>query len=218
MKRFRPANTVTDDGAQGALPPLVELVDMLEERHPDLDAHGLRVEAYSKAIARELGLPAPAVARVGVAARLHDIGKAWIAPEILEKPGPLTESEWCEIRRHPSIGARLLQSAELHELADIVLAHHERPDALGYPHGIPSGAAPLEAQIVAVADAYDAMLSPRPYGPSLTDPEARAELRRVAASQLDAYIVEAMLRVLETAPPAVPPRPAEAGAWSPASH
>lgn len=207
MKRFRPANTVTADGARGALPPLLELVDMLEARHPDLDAHGLRVEAYAKALARELGLPAPAVARVGGAARLHDIGKAWIAPEILEKPGPLTESEWREIRRHPSIGARLLQSVALYELADIVLAHHERPDALGYPHGVPSGAGPLEGQIVAVTDAYDAMLSPRPYGPSLTEPEARAELRRVAGTQLDAFVVEAFLRVLADGPPVVAARP-----------
>jgi HD-GYP domain-containing protein (c-di-GMP phosphodiesterase class II) len=79
------------------------------------------------------------------------------------------------------------------------VAHHERPDAAGYPHGVPSGETPLEAQIVAVADVYDAMLSPRPYGPTLAPTEARAELQRVAATQLDAHVVAAFLRVLDDA-------------------
>jgi putative nucleotidyltransferase with HDIG domain len=197
-----------DDGTSSALPPLIELVDRLERRHPDLDAHGERVSAHAEAIAHEMGLPAPAVGRVRLAARLHDIGKSWISPEILEKPGPLTEAEWTQVRRHPSVGARLLKSAELHELADIVVAHHERPDGTGYPAGLPSGELPLEAQIVAVADVYDAMLSPRAYGPSLSQEEAREELRRVAGSQLDAHVVAAFMRVLEGAlePAAVPLR------------
>lgn len=197
MKRFERSHTVTDDGTSSALPPLIELVDRLERRHPDLDAHGERVGAYAETIAQEMGLPAPAVGRVRLAARLHDIGKSWISPEILEKPGPLTEAEWMHVRRHPAIGARLLKTAELHELADIVLAHHERPDGTGYPYGIPSRELPLDAQIVAVADVYDAMLSPRPYGPSLTAEEARSELQRVAGTQLDGHVVAALLRVIE---------------------
>lgn len=200
MKRFERSHTVTDDGSSSALPPLIELVDRLERRHPELNAHGARVGAYAEAIAHEMGLPAPAVARVRLAARLHDIGKSWISPDILDKPGPLTEAEWMQVRRHPAVGARLLRSANLHELADIVMAHHERPDGTGYPHGVPAGEFPLEAQIVAVADVYDAMLSPRPYGPSLSSDEARSELQRVASTQLDAHVVAMFLRVLEAAP------------------
>jgi len=182
-----------DDGEKPGLP---QLVDLLEERDAELNAHGQRVADHAGAIAREMGLPAPAVARIRVAARLHDLGKVWIARDILDKPGPLNEHEWVEIRRHPRTAATLLQVAELHELADIVIAHHERPDGAGYPHGIPSREGPLDAQIVAVADVYDAMRSARPYGPTLGPEEARRELERVSATQLDANVVEAFLRVL----------------------
>lgn len=180
--------------------PHEALVDLLEERSPDLSAHGARAAGYAEAIAREMGLPAPAVARVRMAARLHDIGKVWISPDILEKPGPLTDTEWLVVRRHPATAARLLRGAQLHELADIVIAHHERPDGSGYPHGIPATEAPIESQIVAVADAYDAMLSRRSYAPAMAPDEARAELERVASKQLDGGVVAAFLRVLASVP------------------
>jgi HD-GYP domain-containing protein (c-di-GMP phosphodiesterase class II) len=185
---------VKDDAA---LPGLPELADLLEERDPELSAHGVRVAEYAEALAREMGLPAPAIGRIRIAARLHDLGKVWISRDILDKPGPLTESEWDVVRGHPRTAARLLQSTALHDLADIIVAHHERPDGTGYPEGIPSGEGPLEAQIVAVADVYDAMLSHRPYVAALSPGEARLELERVSAKQLDANVVEAFLRVLD---------------------
>jgi len=194
MSRFDRTEAVTDDGDRPGLP---QLVGLLDERDPELSAHGARVAEYADALARAMGLPAPVIGRVRVAARLHDLGKVWISRDILDKPGPLTEREWVEIRHHPRTAARLLQSAELHELADIVGAHHERADGVGYPDGVPSQQRPLEAQIVAVADAYDAMVSPRPYAPTLTPEEARAELERVAATQLDPYVVDAFLRTLD---------------------
>jgi HD-GYP domain-containing protein (c-di-GMP phosphodiesterase class II) len=198
MRRFERTEDVTEDVTDdGRAPGLPELADLLEERDAELSAHGARVGAYAERIARTMGLPAPVIGRVRIAARLHDLGKVWIARDILEKPGPLTEREWGEIRRHPSVAARLLQVSDLHDLADIVVAHHERPDGTGYPAGIPSADAPLEAQIVAVADVYDAMLSARPYAPARTPQEARLELERVAATQLDANVVEAFLRVLD---------------------
>jgi HD-GYP domain-containing protein (c-di-GMP phosphodiesterase class II) len=201
MRRFartQVAYQAPEPGASDALPPLVELVDLLEERQPDLSAHGDRVGAYAAATAYELGMPSPAVARVRLAARLHDIGKVWLSPEVLAKPGPLTDLEWLEVRRHPAVGARLLRSAGLYELADIVIAHHERPDGTGYPYGIPAGETLLEARIVAVADVYDAMLSSRPYRSSMSEDDARTELDRVASSQLDEYVVAAFLRVADT--------------------
>jgi HD-GYP domain-containing protein (c-di-GMP phosphodiesterase class II) len=180
-----------------APPGLPELADLLEERDAELSAHGVRVAEYADAIAREMGLPTPAISRIRIAARLHDLGKVWIPRHILDKPGPLTEPEWDVIRGHPRTAARLLQSTSLHDLADIIVAHHERPDGTGYPDGIPSADGPLEAQIVAVADVYDAMLSERPYVNALTPDEARLELERVAAKQLDAHVVDAFLRVLD---------------------
>jgi HD-GYP domain-containing protein (c-di-GMP phosphodiesterase class II) len=194
MTRFERKEDVTDDG-QG--PGLPELAELLEERDAELSAHGARVAEYAQRIAREMGFPAPVIARVRIAARLHDLGKVWIARDILDKPGPLSEKEWGEIRRHPEVAARMLRVGDFHDLATIVVAHHERPDAGGYPEGIPSDETPLEAQIVAVADVYDAMLSERPYAPARTPEEAREELRRVAATQLDANVVEAFLRVLD---------------------
>ena len=178
-------------------PGLPELADLLEERDAELSAHGARVAEYAVAIAREMGLPAPALARVRIASRLHDLGKVWISRDILDKPGPLTEREWDEIRRHPRTAARLLQRTSLHDLADIVVAHHERPDGNGYPNGIPSADVALEAQIVAAADVYDAMLSHRPYASPLTPDEARRELERAADKQLDGNVVDAFLRVLD---------------------
>jgi HD-GYP domain-containing protein (c-di-GMP phosphodiesterase class II) len=194
MRRFDLGHAVTEDGNGPGLP---ELAALLEERDAELSAHGARAGEYAVAIAREMGLPAPALARVRIAARLHDLGKVWISRDILDKPGPLTEREWTEIRRHPRTAARLLQSTALHDLADIIVAHHERPDAAGYPDGVPADEAPLEAQIVAAADVYDAMLSERPYAPSLSPDEARLELERVASAQLDANVVEVFLRVLD---------------------
>ncbi len=193
MRTFQ-SRQVMDDATQPGLP---ELAELLEERDAELSAHGVRVAEYAEAIAREMGLPAPAIGRIRIAARLHDLGKVWISRDILDKPGPLTEPEWEVIRRHPGTAARLLQSTALHDLADIIVAHHERPDGSGYPDGVPSTEGPLEAQIVAVADVYDAMLSERPYVPALSPDAARLELQRVSATQLDANVVEAFLRVLD---------------------
>jgi HD-GYP domain-containing protein (c-di-GMP phosphodiesterase class II) len=194
MRRGDLSNAVKDDGSAPGLP---ELAALLEERDSELSAHGARVAEYAVAIAREMGLPAPALARVRIASRLHDLGKVWISRDILDKPGPLTEREWAEIRGHPRTAARLLQSTRLHDLADIVGAHHERPDGVGYPDRITSAEIPLEAQIVAVADVYDAMLTERPYAAALAPDEARLELERVASTQLHVNVVEAFLRVLD---------------------
>lgn len=193
MRRFDRADAVTENGGT---PDLPELVRLLEEHDPDLSAHCARVAGCAERIARAMGFPAPAIGRVRVAAYLHDLGKVWISRDILDKPGPLTEREWVEIHRHPRTAARLLQLADLHELAGIVLAHHERPDGAGYPDGVPSHERALDAQIVAVADAYDAMVSPRPYAPTLSPDEARRELERVASTQLDEHVVEVLLDVL----------------------
>jgi HD-GYP domain-containing protein (c-di-GMP phosphodiesterase class II) len=137
------------------------------------------------------------VERVRAAGILHDIGKLGIADAILHKPARLEPHEWVEIKRHSEIGSRILEHANLRDIGAWVLAHHERMDGGGYPHGLAADAIPIEARILAVADAYEAMTADRPYRRALPLEEARAELRRGAGTQFDAEIVAVFERVLD---------------------
>jgi HD-GYP domain-containing protein (c-di-GMP phosphodiesterase class II) len=134
---------------------------------------------------------------VRVAGVLHDIGKLGISDAVLLKLGPLDPGEWDEVRRHPEIGARILEHANLRDVASWVLAHHERLDGTGYPLGLEHDAIPLEGRILAVADAYEAMTADRPYRRALAEADARAELHRGTGTQFDPVVVEAFERVLD---------------------
>ena len=115
---------------------------------------------------------------------------------LIAKAGPLTDEEWERVRSHPEIGARMLATTDFADIGDWILAHHERPDGSGYPRGRAAGEVPLEASILGVADAYEAMTARRPYRPPL-DPEAASEeLRRGAGMQFDQRVVDALLRVV----------------------
>jgi HD-GYP domain-containing protein (c-di-GMP phosphodiesterase class II) len=116
---------------------------------------------------------------------------------VIAKQGPLEPSEWRTIRTHPELGARLLAHPDLEDLREWVLAHHERPDGTGYPQGLAGEQIPVEARIIAVADAYEAMTATRAYRASLGDDGAAAELRAGAGTQFDAQIVDVLLTVLE---------------------
>ncbi|HEV3229678.1 MAG TPA: HD domain-containing phosphohydrolase [Solirubrobacteraceae bacterium] len=155
--------------------------------------HSMQVARGAGRVAHALGLSARHHELVALAGLLHDVGKSLLPRRILEKPGPLDEREWAAVRRHPAAGAGLLCGCGLAEVAAWVLAHHERPDGFGYPNGLTADQIPLEARIVAVADAYDAMIAERSYRPRLEPREAVSELRRAAGSQLDAAIVDAFL-------------------------
>ena len=135
--------------------------------------------------------------RIRAAGILHDIGKLGIADAVLHKPAGLDPPEWVEIKRHPEIGARILEHANLRDIGAWVLAHHERMDGGGYPQGLPGDEIPVEARILAVADAYEAMTADRPYRRALPLEEARAELRRGAGTQFDADIVAVFERILD---------------------
>jgi diguanylate cyclase (GGDEF)-like protein/putative nucleotidyltransferase with HDIG domain len=145
-------------------------------------------------MAVELGFDAEDVFKIRLAGLLHDVGKIGVPDAILQKPGRLTEAEFSLMKAHPTLGAHILAAAELHEEAAWVLAHHERPDGKGYPHG--GTTAPLEARIISVADAFEAIVSERPYREPRPAPEALAELARCADTQFDRRCVHALSTVL----------------------
>ena len=128
---------------------------------------------------------------------LHDVGKVAIPNEILFKPGPLTPAEWEIMREHPVIGERILRrTPELESIAPMVRHEHERWDGCGYPDGLSGSGIPLGSRIVLACDAYDAMITPRPYRNPMGKGEAAQELRRHAGSQFDPDVVETLLDVL----------------------
>ncbi len=165
----------------------------------DLIAHAYRLVKPAQAAARVLGLSPDEVHRVGLAALLHDVGKLAIPRAILLKPGPLTDEEWAVMYRHPEIGSRMLLLAgeDWADLGAIIAAHHERWDGRGYPRGLAQDAIPLEARILFVVDAYDAMTSPRVYRQPLSQEAARAELQRCSGHQFDPQVVAAFLQILD---------------------
>ena len=179
------------------LETLLALAQALDLRDAGTADHSQTVGRYCDALARELGLPAGRVDRVRLAGVLHDIGKVGLTDAVLRKPGPLDADEWAEMRRHPEIGARILGASEFDDIRAWVLAHHERWDGMGYPAGTRGEAIPLEARIVAVADAFEAMTSDRTYRPALGRDAALSELRRCAGGQFDPRVVEAFLALGE---------------------
>jgi len=184
-------------GAQTRLATVVGLAEALDLRDPSTARHSETVGRYSRAMASALGLDLHRVDRVRLAGVLHDIGKVAVPDAILIKPGPLSETEWAHMRRHPEIGARILSGRELADVREWVLAHHERPDGRGYPAGLSQNEIPLEARIVAVADAYEAMTSDRPYRAGMSPDLAREQLREGAGSQFDARVTDAFLQLLD---------------------
>ena len=152
-------------------------------------------------MAKRLGLDHIAVEAVQLGALFHDLGKIAISDAILQKPERLSDAEWSEIRAHPIIGASLLaQMPELDHIRPLILAHHERFDGRGYPNRLKEDAIPRAAQIIAVADAYEAMTTPRAYRRAVTPDAAVADLRASAGSQFDPIVVEAFVAELNVSP------------------
>ena len=180
-------------GAELKLMTMIGLAEALDIRDSGTTGHSHAVGRYAELMASELGLPARRVERVRLAGLLHDVGKIGVSDRVLTKPGPLDPDEWKQMRTHPEIAARLLAQPEFEDLRAWVLAHHERPDGRGYPAGLTGEEIPLEARILAVADAYEAMTADRAYRPALGAEAARAELEAGAGSQFDATAVRALL-------------------------
>jgi diguanylate cyclase (GGDEF)-like protein/PAS domain S-box-containing protein len=174
------------------------LLRILSERSPSLGVHLDEVTALCNAVAEGLGMPEADRSPLLQAASLHDVGKAAVPDEILDKPGPLNDDEWAFMRRHTLIGERILSAAPaLSRAAKLVRWSHERFDGEGYPDQLAGRAIPLASRIIAVCDAYDAMVSDRPYKDRTPEHDARAELRRCAGHQFDPEVVEVFCAVLE---------------------
>jgi two-component system cell cycle response regulator len=179
------------------------LLMALHERYPDLKHHLEDVADLSGRVGARLGLQGRQLEIVRRAAELHDVGKVAIPDSILRKPGPLDEEEWAFMQRHPVIGERILDAApSLAEEARLVRAHHERYDGQGYPSGLKGNDIPLGARVVAVCDAYHAMVAGRPYKAAMSHDAAMAELKRCAGTQFDPQVVDAFVECLAE-PPAV---------------
>ena len=177
------------------LASLVNLAEALDVRDSGTATHCQRVGRLAELTARELGLPPEAVERIRLAGILHDVGRVALPDSVVSKQGPLTDAEWAWVRAHPAIGARMVATTEYDDIRSWILFHHERPDGHGYPEGRREDV-PLEAAIIAVADAYEAMTSERPYRPALAPEEAADELRREAGRQFHPDVVEALLRAV----------------------
>lgn len=164
------------------------IINTLHEKNPREEQHSQRVSEICQNIGKALGFSEIKVSKLKIAGLLHDIGKIAIEEGILNKPGKLTEQEWYEIKRHPDIGYRILNSSpDMLELADCIWAHHERWDGTGYPKGLKGEAIPVVARIIALADSYDAMTSERSRN-DLSEEEVLAEIRNNAGTQFDPEI------------------------------
>lgn len=186
-----------DSDERARLITAIGLAEALDLRDTGTASHSQTVARYAALMAGELGLDAREVERIRMAGLLHDIGKIGVPDAILNKPGKLTDEEYAEMQRHPEIGARILGSDVLDDVREWVLAHHERPDGRGYPFGLTGSQVPLQARILAVADAYEAMTADRVYRSALAPEVARAELERCRGTQFDPVVVDAFLSVLD---------------------
>jgi two-component system, cell cycle response regulator len=173
------------------------LLQIVRERDPALRAHTQEVGGWAAEVARRLGADVDAVEQARLGGELHDVGKTAIPDAILGKPGPLTDVEWEFMQTHTVVGERiLLADSALAAIAPIARSHHERWDGAGYPDRLEGEAIPAAARIVAVCDAYEAMVADRPYRVGRPPAEALAELERCAGSHFEPAVVEAFVAMM----------------------
>jgi putative nucleotidyltransferase with HDIG domain len=177
------------------------LAKAIDARDHYTHSHSENVARYSVAIAQEMGLSLKDIEIIREACELHDLGKIGIGDNILGKPSGLNTKEWEQIKQHPSVGAQILEPLTfLNEVIDLVRQHHERYDGSGYPEGRKSDDILLGARIIHLADAYEAMVTPRSYRRiPLTREQAIAEIKQKSGTQFDPKVVEAFLRVVDRA-------------------
>ncbi len=191
QKQALQINQLFLDGLQ-ALAAAIEARDRYTGGHLD------RVSKYALATGTELGLGEKQMWSLWLGSLFHDVGKLAIPDAILNKPGPLTEEEYAEMKRHPELGVEIIQRISFLLPAALAILHHqERWDGNGYPNGLSGEKISIEGRILAVADAFDAMLTDRPYRRALTEEYALSELERCAGTQFDPGVIEAFLEAKE---------------------
>ena len=172
------------------------MAQALDARDPYTAGHSIRVAEYSYALALGLGLSESGARTIRIAAQLHDIGKIGMPDSVLQKKDRLTEGEFAFIKLHPQIGRRILERvAGFGKFLSVVELHHENVDGTGYPYGIRGSQIPLEARIVRVADAFDAMTSDRSYRPRRTLEFARKEILEHSGKHFDETVATMFLRL-----------------------
>jgi putative nucleotidyltransferase with HDIG domain len=191
-----PGQSGASDHAQRVeAPTLKSLLRALRAHDPYTYRHSLRTVRLSLHLGRACGVSQPELRALSLGALVHDLGKIFIPGEVLHKEGALDEAEWAAVRRHPSDGASLLLAVSSPPgVRRVVAEHHERWDGRGYPAGLSGDGIDFNARVVAVADAFDAMTSERPYRPAAGFEAAAAELGRCAGTQFDPDVVLAFLR------------------------
>ncbi len=186
-----------DEPFEAEQPAIENLANIVDSRTPYTKGHSVEVARLSISLAKELGLHEKEIESLRIASILHDIGTMHIPERILNKPGKLTEEETKVIQAHPGLAEMVLKNYPLIEtILPIILYHHERFDGNGYPAGISGDKIPLHARILAITEAFHAMISPRPYKKKLTVKEAIDELKSVAGSQFDPHLVDAFVKVI----------------------
>ncbi|MDI6781083.1 MAG: response regulator [bacterium] len=174
------------------------LSSAIDAKDPYTMGHSSQVQRHVIAIASEMNFPSDEKNLMGIIGLLHDIGKIGIKDGVLTKPGVLEQDEWEQIKKHPSIGSEIIKHIDMFEdVSEIILCHHERYDGKGYPCGLKGEQIPLKSRILSVADAFDAMVSKRPYRDSMPREKAIMEIKSGSGTQFDPNIVAFFLRVLE---------------------
>jgi response regulator RpfG family c-di-GMP phosphodiesterase len=172
------------------------LVSALDLRDSETQWHSRRVGRYARRLAHEMNIDGRELDDIERGATLHDIGKIGVRDAVLLKPGPLDESEWAEMRRHPALGAEILKGISFLERARLIPLHHqERYDGSGYPQGLKGEEICIGARIFAVVDTYDAITSDRPYRKCRTYEVARQEIEKFSGTQFDPAVVQRWLRI-----------------------
>lgn len=174
------------------------LSSAIDAKDPYTMGHSSQVQRHVIAIANEMNFPPDEKNLMGIIGLLHDIGKIGIKDGVLSKPGVLEQDEWEQIKKHPSIGSEIIKHIDMFDdVSEIILYHHERYDGKGYPYGLKGKQIPLKSRILSVADAFDAMVSKRPYRDSMPREKAIMEIQSGSGSQFDPDVVASFLRVLE---------------------
>jgi putative nucleotidyltransferase with HDIG domain len=176
---------------------LTELVGLAEKRGIYFQEHAARVTGFAEAIAREMKMNEEEMELLKTAATLHDIGVVAVSDMIINKNGLLSDEEMEIIKIHPIVGSRLVASvASLKECAPIIRHHHERSDGKGYPDGLDEESLTLPMKILITAEAYEAMISNRPYRPALPAKEVMEQLRVNSGTQFSPPVVNALMRII----------------------